>query len=108
MNENKKHPHYDVIVAWAEGKEIQNRRDGSLSWNTLSSNKYAPSFSPEWQYRVKPKMVRYKRFLWRRSGNFGTPERVLIVHPDEQKYEPREAWLGFVRWIDKEWQEVEV
>jgi hypothetical protein len=47
-----KHKHYDVIVAWAEGKPIQYmEQDKWLDW-TWGVN--APGFSPSYNYRIKP------------------------------------------------------
>ncbi len=96
-----KHKHYECIVAWAEGKTIQARvKDGE--WKTLT-------YQPEWllhcEYRVKPETVKYRKFLWR--SHEGTMY-VLIVHPEDQLREPREKWTRFVRWIDNDWQELEI
>ena len=57
-----KHPHYDVIVAWASGEEIQfGSADYGLwqDWN----KKYAPSFHPDLEWRIKPK----EEDVWRPS-----------------------------------------
>ena len=44
-----KHQHYDCIVAWAEGKQIEYSTDGNI-WHTV--------LHPEWgnrtMYRIKP------------------------------------------------------
>ena len=44
-----RHPHADLIIAWAEGAEIE-MFDGE-NWNRV----YTPTFKPELQYRIKPK-----------------------------------------------------
>ena len=45
-----KHKHYDLIVAWAEGKEIQfNALDNN--WEPVGS---CPIWVEEYQYRIKP------------------------------------------------------
>jgi hypothetical protein len=45
-----KHQHYDCIVAWAEGKQIEYSLDGNI-WHIV--------LHPEWgnrtMYRIKPK-----------------------------------------------------
>jgi hypothetical protein len=44
-----KHKHYDMIVAWAEGKEIQvEEMDGT--WSDIQG----PSWSGHNHYRIKP------------------------------------------------------
>ena len=46
-----KHKHYDVIVAWAEGKEIQHIWHGKWhDWDTSNT----PGFYEECEYRIKP------------------------------------------------------
>jgi len=48
-----KHPHYDVIVAWAEGKPIQRFNLLLNQWRDWPRD-VSPGFSPEGQYRIKP------------------------------------------------------
>jgi len=47
-----KHKHYDVIVAWAEGKQIQVKAFSNSDWDDVDMN------GEEWyecyQYRIKP------------------------------------------------------
>jgi hypothetical protein len=49
-----KHKHYDLIVAWAEGKDIQYRTIGQENWHVDSC--------PWWddhsmEFRIKPKDI---------------------------------------------------
>jgi hypothetical protein len=46
-----KHKHYDCIVAWAEGKEIQFKGDHYGGWITVLG---AASWSESNEYRIKP------------------------------------------------------
>ena len=46
-----KHKHYDIIVAWAEGKTIQNFNDRRMIWEDLTGDPYWVS---SFQYRIKP------------------------------------------------------
>ena len=46
-----KHKHYDMIVAWAEGKTVQNFNDRRMCWEDLTSNPY---WIDNFQYRIKP------------------------------------------------------
>ncbi len=48
-----KHKHYDCIIAWANGAEIQTKLPESVAWN----NSLYPSWDKELCYRVKPRTV---------------------------------------------------
>ena len=50
---NKRHKLYDVIVAWAEGKEIQVKYAMSSDWEDWDSH-ICPSFVGVTEYRIKP------------------------------------------------------
>jgi hypothetical protein len=56
-----KHKHYDVIVAWAEGKEIQVK--DNFGWWSNWNHQCPPSFSVHGEYRIKsepkPDVVKY-------------------------------------------------
>ena len=49
-----RHKHADVIIAWAEGEEIQHK-------HSLNANVWVDDDEPDWnqftEYRVKPKIV---------------------------------------------------
>jgi hypothetical protein len=47
-----KHKHYDIIVAWAEGKDIQWNNNGV--WHNVSANPFWYDFT---EYRIKPNSV---------------------------------------------------
>jgi len=47
---NKRHKHYDVIVAWADGKAIQFKGRDWFDW----ANDCPPSFDEDMEYRIKP------------------------------------------------------
>jgi hypothetical protein len=49
-----KHKHYDMIVAWAEGKTIQNFNDRRMCWEDLTGDPYWVS---SFQYRIKPEPI---------------------------------------------------
>ena len=46
-----RHKHYDMIVAWAEGKTIQNFNDRRMCWEDLTGDPY---WIDSFQYRIKP------------------------------------------------------
>lgn len=49
---NGKHKWHDVIVAWAEGADIQYRLPGH-EWKIWNAN-YSPTFGEGSEYRIKP------------------------------------------------------
>lgn len=93
------HIHRDVIIAWANGAQIQRKRYNTTTWEDVTY----PSWLDQ-QYRIKPETIKYKRFLCR----LGNSHEVVVVTPDRQATDPRQTWGSFVKWIDKDWQEVEV
>lgn len=52
-----KHPHYDVIVAWASGEEIEFRGGDFVNWQSWE-NEYTPSFYASHEWRIKPKRIK--------------------------------------------------
>ena len=56
MGDAMKHKHYDVIVAWLEGKDVQYRR-GADEWKDCSphtSKCFVPDFQRTCEFRIKP------------------------------------------------------
>jgi hypothetical protein len=57
-----KHKHYDMIVAWAEGKQIQNFNENTGEWQDLIG---PPYWIKNFQYRIKPEeKAPVVRWLW--------------------------------------------
>lgn len=52
-NETTRHPHADVIIAWAEGKTVQ-KKQPSGHWHDVPES---PSFYRGYEYRIKPEPV---------------------------------------------------
>lgn len=100
------HKHAALIKQWADGAQIQSKSHHTNQWCDVVGN--CPGWNAENEYRVKPQTIRYKRFLWVSSFAKDKTPKLLVVTPEEQQREPREQWASFVRWIDTEWQEVEV
>ena len=48
-----RHKHADVIIAWAEGEEIEWREGISNKWKPVNWSN--PSFGGHMEYRIKPK-----------------------------------------------------
>lgn len=51
-----KHRHYDVIVAWAAGEEIEWRYAPKEDWEDLTVEH--PVFDERFEFRIKPKRVK--------------------------------------------------
>ena len=47
-----KHKHYDMIVAWAEGKDIQFKAFSHSDWEDVDMN--GEEWYEHYQYRIKP------------------------------------------------------
>ena len=95
------HKWADVIKAWADGKEVQcAHRRAPEEWISA----HLPNFySEHFIWRIKPETVKYRRYLWEDAGGI----RVYTAHGESQVFDfPYRP--GFIRWIDHDWQEVEV
>lgn len=57
---NKPHKHADVIKAWADGAEIEVREPYCTEWSITE----APIWLADREYRVKPKPVIQKKFIY--------------------------------------------
>lgn len=102
---SQRHKHYDAIVAWAEGKQLQYKVGGA--WMDCNKH-YAPSFMEGEEYRVKPKTIKYRVCILDFAGDGRTPRpHPLAVEWEDNGMEDRERWSSFVRWVT-DWQEVEV
>jgi hypothetical protein len=49
-----KHKHYDVIVAWASGEEVE----AKIGDNWMGVAEKQPFFCESTEYRIKPKLVK--------------------------------------------------
>lgn len=106
-----KHPHDAVIRAYLDGKKIQNRNPlhcgPQVRWQdvTITPAQGIPSFSKDWEYRIKPDPLKYRVALMLRIGQ---PYTRII---DNTTNSPREATIeslsGFDKWLT-DWIEVEV
>lgn len=102
------HKHAALIKAWADGAEIQAKEVGYFSKDSVWVTIKSPTWYSEIQYRIKPKTIRYRNFLLELQCNLTPGKKVVcICSEQENQYEPREKWLGFIKWLG-DWQEVEV
>ena len=98
-----RHKHADLIIAWANGAEIQKERKHFSDTPAFWEDDHNPTWRKEDNYRLKPKTktIRYKRYLCRENGN-------IVVRTICQSSHYGEAVDYSVKWIDTEWQEIEV
>lgn len=75
------HKHRDVIIAWANGEEIEGRIEGCCDWYPIFSE--SPAWKEEYEFRIKPKIV--KREGW------------VNIHRDKDV-----IWIGAPIYITKE------
>lgn len=95
----KPHKHKDMIIAWANGEQIQGR--SSRGWIDVPD----PLWSEDAVYRIKPTTVGYRRYLFK--WEYSSKAQVGVVN-SYQDIKNVEGISSFIRWIDDEWQEVEV
>lgn len=92
-----------VMQAYVDGKKIQYKKK-------FHPVEWADVVAPHWlfeenNYRIKPEVVSYRRFLYERAAGVYT---VGTVTQEQNKNSHREGWAGFIRWIDNDWIEEEV
>ena len=94
----QRHKHADVIIAWAEGKDIQVWSHTINKWCYITGT---PTWYEEWKYRVKPPAKKYRVALFK-DGDY--------IHPrtadSQQRVEALEKSPTFVRWLT-DWIEYE-
>ena len=100
------HKHAAVIKAWADGATIECKPLSPpihLNWIKVVSS--TPEWRTDWEYRVKPEVVRYRLFLNLHSEG----HHYVSAHYEKAAIGVRgtELSFGFVRWIG-DWQEVEL
>lgn len=97
-----RHKHYDVIVAFAEGKEIQTR-DCRGDWETVRQQ----AFRNEFEYRVKPEVrkLHYRVALFHHRHGRATDWTHTLNDPRQQK--DWENQSSFSKWLT-DWVEVEI
>lgn len=97
----QKHKHYDVIVAWAGGEQIQFFNSFYNQWTDyVDSKRHSPDFcSDNTSWRIKPKVYTEKY----RMALLNTPlgREVTAICLDEYSLDsPAELELtDFVRWV---------
>ena len=101
MNMGQRHKHADVIIAWAEGTEVEYRKDPDRPWTPVPSQSNWYDYE-DVEYRIKPPAKKCRVALFKSDTSIyytstaDTPE-------DANSYE---KGRGFVRWLT-DWIEYE-
>ena len=96
----QRHKHADVIIAWAEGKDVQVWDFTQNEWGDVTTE--SPTWCEGWKYRIKPSTKKCRVALFESDTSIyytstaDTPE-------DANSYE---KGRGFVRWLT-DWIEYE-
>lgn len=105
----KPHKHAALIKAWADGAEIQvkdltNYDDPcDCKWKDFSEFDDEVWYS-KWEYRTKPKTIKYRTYLWTEKAGHSGVWTVTWQQNVDNDYEYNR---NFVKWLG-DWQEVVV
>ena len=58
----QRHKHADVIIAWAEGKDVQVWDFTQNEWGEVTAE--SPTWCEGWKYRIKPPAKKYRVALF--------------------------------------------
>ena len=94
----QRHKHADVVIAWAEGKDVQVWDEGAKCWCDV---KEAPSFMGD-KYRIKPPAEKYRVALFCKHNE----EPFAVTANSQVTADSFEAMPSFVRWLT-DWIEYE-
>ena len=94
----QRHKHADVIIAWAEGKDVQIWDEGAKCWCDVVAS--IPFFMGE-KYRVKPPAKKYRVALLKNDN-----ESYHISANNQAHADTIEFRKDFVRWLT-DWIEYE-
>ena len=89
----QRHKHADVIIAWAEGKDVQVWDKGTKCWGYVKTS--TPAFIEDWEYRIKPPTEKYRVALFSKYD-----EAPFAVASNSQLVaDSFESLPGFIRWL---------
>ena len=98
----QRHKHADVIIAWAEGKDVQVWDFTQNEWGDVTTE--SPTWCECWKYRIKPPTKKYRVALFRRSDR--DRESLAVACNSPATAENYESLRDFVRWLT-DWVEYE-
>ena len=92
-----RHKHADLIIAWANGAEIEFKVQATGDWKKTDT----PSWQEDYEYRVKPPAKKYRVALFKDPDYYTS---TADMQEDAAYYENCPV---FVRWLT-DWIEYEV
>ena len=95
-----RHKHADVIIAWAEGKDVQVWDKNNERWCDMVLAD--PNFRAD-KYRIKPPAKKYRVALFKDCTNVGAYTSTADSQEEANCLRERQ---GFVRWLT-DWVEYE-
>lgn len=101
MNMGQRHKHADVIIAWAEGKAVQVRDEGTSRWYDIKGK--FPIFNEDREHRIKPPAEKYRVALFEDTISGSIYTSIADKPEDASSYEKERS---FVRWLT-DWIEYE-
>lgn len=90
---NKRHKHADVIIAWANGAEIECRASPDRPWTPMTNTSSWYGYD-DVEYRVKPPTQKFRVALIKGEGH--TYPSIVDSKRGEDVHEKDKA---FVRWL---------
>ena len=96
----QRHKHADVIIAWAEGKDVQVWDKNNERWCDMVLAD--PNFRAD-KYRIKPPAKKYRVALFKDCTNVGAYTSTADSQEEANCLRERQ---GFVRWLT-DWIEYE-
>lgn len=92
-----KHKHYDVIVAWAAGEEVEYWNDSFGEWREDAR----PPWHQYVKYRIKPKTVKKEGWV----NVYGDGILGWRAYPTEKEADANTEVLGRIACVHIEWEE---
>jgi hypothetical protein len=96
-----KHKHYDVIVAWAAGEEVEFKSTECANWQNWKQN-HAPSFHRDLEWRIKPQRVKKEGWVNVYKDDMVGHTNVFFRSKDDADYCAEDDRVACVR---IEWEE---
>ena len=96
-----RHKHADVIHAWADGAEIQFRRDAGERWDDI------PFLNESNEYRIKPRIVKHEGWVNIYRVHGCEIPSAATVHATEGLAKTYAVSDGLVATVKVEWEEEE-
>ena len=96
----QRHKHADVIIAWAEGKDVQVWDFTQNRWGDVTTE--SPTWCEDWKYRIKPPIKKCRVALFESDTSIYYTSTADTLE-EANSYE---KGRGFVRWLT-DWIEYE-